>query len=145
MRIGLKCLVVVLLLSGLALSQMGQQEYKPKFPGDPARSDTEASALGYMRVVVNAQKLYSKKHSGKYATSLSALVGQGSFTKRMTNTDRGEYKVRFRGNGEDYSLWLTPTTVTPTTRAFYVNNKGSIRVEEDKEAGPESPILKADS
>ena len=34
-----------------------QTPYQPKFPGDPARSDSEAQALGYMRVVIRAQKL----------------------------------------------------------------------------------------
>ena len=38
-------------------------QYTPKFPGDPARSDSESAALGYMRVVTRAQKLYNKKHN----------------------------------------------------------------------------------
>src|SRR5215467_10473693 len=70
--------------------------YQPKFAGDPARSDSEAAALGYMRVVVRAQKEYYKKHD-KYANSLAALVGHGSFTKRMAETsERGDYSVGFR-------------------------------------------------
>lgn len=141
MKIALKYLPVVLLLAAMATAQTLQQEYKPKFAGDPARSDSEASALGYMRVVVNAQKLYSRKHGGEYATSLNALVGHGSFTKRMTETNRGDYTVKFHGTGKTYSLWLTPTEIGPTRRAFYVDQKGSIRAEEDKQAGPESPSV----
>jgi len=30
--------------------------YTPKFAGDPARSDSEAAALAYMRVVLRAQR-----------------------------------------------------------------------------------------
>ncbi len=141
MKTALKYLPVVLLLSALAVAQAAPQEYKPKFPSDPARSETEASALGYMRVVVNAEKLYSRKHGGDYAASLSALVGQGSFTKRMTETNRGEYKVRYKGTAKGYSLWLTPTEIAPDRRAFFVDEKGSIRAEETKEAGPESPSV----
>src|SRR5262249_24374662 len=36
-------------------------DYKPKFPGDPARSDAEALALGYLRTFVDAQRKYKKK------------------------------------------------------------------------------------
>src|ERR1700752_2627705 len=62
-----------------------------KFPGDPARSDSESGALGYMRVVVRAQKLYQKKHN-EYATSLKELINTGSFTRRMAaSTERGDY------------------------------------------------------
>jgi hypothetical protein len=31
-----------------------QPAYQPKFPGDPARSESEAKALGYMRTVLRA-------------------------------------------------------------------------------------------
>ena len=34
--------------------------YQPKFPGDPARSDSEAKALGYMRVVLRARASLQK-------------------------------------------------------------------------------------
>ena len=76
-------LIVTILLTSLVFGQDTAPGYKPKFAGDPARSDQEAAAMGYMRVVVNAQKNYSHKHAGQYATSLHALVGQGSFTRRM--------------------------------------------------------------
>src|SRR5215469_13780185 len=70
--------------------------YQPKFPGDPARSDSEAQALGYMRVVLRAQREYKKRHD-KFAPSLAALAGTGSLTKRMAaTTDRGDYTVGFR-------------------------------------------------
>ena len=64
--------------------------YKPKFAGDPAHSDAEAGTLGYIRTVLNAQKLYKKRH-GSYATTLPGLINTGSFTRRMTKTDRGDY------------------------------------------------------
>ena len=60
--------------------------YQPKFAGDPARSDSEATALGYMRVVLRAEHTYKKRH-GKYTTSLAALAGTGTFTKRMAHDD----------------------------------------------------------
>src|SRR5579871_664351 len=44
--------------------------YVPKFKGDPARSDSEAAALAYMRVVVRAEKLFNKQY-GHYALNLN--------------------------------------------------------------------------
>src|SRR5947209_11732644 len=85
--------MAVVLSAGMAVAQAA---YTPKFPGDPARSDSEASALGYMRTVIRAEHLYQKKNDGKYATSLAQLVHTGSFTKRMAATDRGDYTVIFR-------------------------------------------------
>lgn len=120
-------------------------EYQPKFPGDPAKSNEEAAALGYMRVVINAEKNYLKKHPGSYAPTLSALVGQGSFTKRMVDPNRGDYKVKYRAKGgkeKGYELWMTPEQFSPTHRAFYVDEKGSIRADAEKQAGPQSPSVK---
>ena len=106
-----------------------------------ARSQDETVTLGYMRTVVYAQKDYKKKH-GVYATSLADLVHSGSFTKRMTMTDRGAYTVHFRGKPTDYTLELTPKQFDPEHRAFFVDETGKVRVEEDKPATAESPVLK---
>lgn len=137
----------IMLCGAIAIGQTPQpgemqSTYKPKFAGDPARSDSEAAALGYMRVVVNAQKNYKKK-KGQYATSLPALVGHGSFTKRMTSTDRGEYQVRFSGKPDGYSLWMTPAAMDAMHRAFFVDESGKIKAEEDKQASSSSPSVSA--
>lgn len=139
--------ILITVLATLATAQIGAgpapgTPYTPKFPGDPAHSENEAAALGYMRVVVNAQKNYSHKHAGQYATSLRELVGHGSFTKRLLNPKRGDYTVKFKGTTKDYSLWMTPTTISPTERAFFVDDSGIIKAEEDKQAGAESPRAK---
>jgi|HubBroStandDraft_6_1064221.scaffolds.fasta_scaffold321403_2 hypothetical protein len=118
--------------------------YQPKFKGDPARSDSEAIALGYMRVVIRAQKEYHKKYD-KYAATLADLVGGArSFTKRMTQTDRGDYTVSFHSHKEkdSYELALTPKQLDAQHRSFYTDDDGSIRVEEDKAANENSPVLK---
>src|SRR5258706_13363416 len=118
-------------------------EYKPRFRGDPAHSDAEAGALGYIRTVVTAQKLYKRKHDA-YATSLTGLVHTGSFTQRMTKADRGEYYVSFHseGKGTGFSLSLTPKQYDAAHRAFYADDSGYIRVEDNKEATENSPRLK---
>ncbi len=135
---------VTILLTALAAAQSAAPSYAPKFPGDPARSDAEAAAMGFMRVVVNAQKNYSRKHAGQYAPSLNALVGQGSFTRRMLTPKRGDYSVRFKGTSKEYSLWLTPATISATERAFFVDQTGIIKAEEDKQASENSPKAKAE-
>lgn len=120
---------------------VGQTTYTPKFPGDPAKSNSEAAALGYMRTVVNAQRQYRKK-KGKYASSLAALVGQGSFTKRMVASDRGDYKVGFRGKPDGYVLTMTPAQFDAEHRAFFVDERGTIRYDETQAANASSPPVK---
>jgi hypothetical protein len=142
---------LVVLLPAMAVAQSVpdrplaiQVQYKPKFQGDPAHSEPEAAALGYMRTVVQAQRDYHKKF-GHYATSLSALVGGSrSFTRRMTKTDRGDYTVGFRGGREGYSVALTPKAFDTMHRAFYTDSSGRFRAEPDKPATADSPLLTAD-
>jgi hypothetical protein len=114
--------------------------YTPKYAGDRAHSNAEAAALGYMRTVVSAQKVYKKKHD-KYATTLAALVGSGSFTRRMVDTKRGDYTVSFRAKGEGYSLALTPNQYDPEHRAFYVDESGVFRASDSAPATGSSPEL----
>jgi len=106
-----------------------------------ANSNAEAAALGYMRTVINAQKVYKKKR-GTYATSLAALVGSASFTKRMANSDRGDYVVTFRAQKDGYSLALTPKLFDAQHRAFFTDESGNIRVEDAQQATPASSLLK---
>ena len=80
----------------LSAAQDPATTYQPKFAGDPARSNSEAAALAYMRVVLRAQRQFNKQY-GHFATSLAELVHSGSFTKRMVNPDRGDYTVSFEG------------------------------------------------
>src|SRR5215470_8163355 len=116
--------------------------YQPKFPGDPARSDAEAGALGYMRVVVRAQKLYQKKHN-EYATSLKDLINTGSFTRRMAaTTERGEYTVGFKGKKDSYVLIMTPKNLDAEHRSFYADEDGVIHGDETKAADSGSPKVK---
>ena len=126
-------LVLVLLISLAAASQVDAPAYTPKFPGDPAQSNAEAAALGYMRTVGMAQRVYNKKH-GAYATSLAGLVGSGSFTRRMASTDRGDYAVKFHSTGKDWSLAMVPKTFDASHRSFYTDETGIIRAEETKPA-----------
>jgi hypothetical protein len=116
--------------------------YQPKFAGDPARSDAEAGALGYMRVVTRAQKEYYKKHN-QYAETLPALVNSGSFTKRMAaTTERGEYHVGFKGKKDGYTLIMTPKQMDAEHRSFYAEEDGVIHADDEKPASPESPRVK---
>jgi hypothetical protein len=132
------CLGIVL-MAGILTS--AQTTYQPKFPGDPARSDSEAGALGYMRTVLRAQREYNKKH-GEYAKSLAELVHTGSFTKRMASTDRGDYTVGFRSHKDGFELVLTPKQLDAQHRSFYAKEDGVIHGEEDKAASESSPKVK---
>ena len=69
-------------LTGAGACAAQHLPYQPKFKGDPARSDSEAAALGYLRTFLRAQKIYKKKN-GHYATTLLDLAKTGSFTRRM--------------------------------------------------------------
>lgn len=139
--------ILALSLTGASLAA-AQTAYQPKFKGDPAHSDSEAAALGYMRTVLRAQKLYKKKNS-HYATSLMALVATGSFTRRMVDPNRGDYTVGFRthkakkeNDDDGFELTLTPKQVDTEHRSFYAKEDGIIHGEEDKAAGENSPVVK---
>ena len=119
-----------------------QATYQPKFAGDPARSESEAGALGFMRVVLRAQRDY-KKHHGKYAESLPALAKTGSMTPRMAaTTDRGDYTASFRHNGEGFVLTMTPKQLDADHRSFYAEEDGAIHADDQKAADADSPKIK---
>ena len=128
-----------------ALLASAQTAYQPKFRGDPARSDSEALALGYMRTVLRAQNAYKKKN-GHYASSLLELVHTGTFTRRMVNSDRGDYTVSFRSRKKDdkdeFELALTPKQLDAQRRSFYAKEDGVIHGDETKAADEDSPPVK---
>ncbi|MBI1740040.1 MAG: hypothetical protein HY233_00785 [Acidobacteriales bacterium] len=116
--------------------------YQPKFPGDPARSESEAQALGYMRVVLRAQKEYKKRHD-KYAETLPALAGTGSLTKRMArSTERGDYTAGFRSQKDGFILTMTPKQMDSEHRSFYAEEDGVIHADDQKAADLSSPKIK---
>ena len=144
MKSAARTMTGVFLALVLASSTLGAQSaYQPKFSGDPARSEPEAAALGYMRTVLRAQNQYKKKN-GHYATSLAALIHTGSFTRRMATTDRGDYTVSFHATAKNdkFSLALTPKQFDAEHRAFYADEDGVIRGEENQPATANSPVVK---
>src|SRR3984893_4523701 len=118
-----------------------QTAYQPKFRGDPARSNSEAAALGYMRTMLRAQKLYKKKND-KFAASLADLVHTGSFTKRMVKPDRGDYSVGFRPNKDGFDLTMTPKQLDAEHRSFYAGEDGVIHGDDQGPASEKSPVVK---
>lgn len=115
--------------------------YQPKFPGDPARSDSEAKALAYMRVVLRAQREFEKKND-HFATSLAELVHSGTFTKRMVDPNRGDYTVSFQGKKDTFVLTLTPKFLDAQHRSFYAEDDYKIHADETKPADEDSPVVK---
>lgn len=128
----------------VGLAAAAQTPYQPKFKGDPAKSDSEAAALGYMRTVLRAQKIYYKKNN-KFAASLADLVHTGSFTKRMVNPDRGDYAVGFRPKKDPkdgFDLTLTPKQLDAEHRSFYADEDGQIHADDQAPATEKSPAVK---
>jgi hypothetical protein len=115
--------------------------YQPKFRGDPARSDSEAAALAYMRVVIRAEHQFNKQYN-HFATSLAELVHSGSFTKRMVNLDRGDYTASFEGKKDSFILTMTPKQLDAQHRSFYAEDDGKIHADEEKPADAKSPVVK---
>ena len=118
-----------------------QTPYQPKFKGDPAKSESEAAALGYMRTVLRAQKQYKKKND-KFADSLADLVHTGSFTKRMVNPNRGDYSVGFKPNKDGFDLTMTPKQPDAEHRSFYAAEDGVIHGDDQGPANEKSPVVK---
>ncbi|HSS97269.1 MAG TPA: hypothetical protein VLK33_09575 [Terriglobales bacterium] len=126
--------------AGASQATPQQPAYQPKFAGDPARSNAEANALGYMRTVLRAQKEYKKKND-KFATSLLALVHTGSFTRRMAEPNRGDYTVGFKPNKNGFYLTLTPKELSADHRSFFSDEDGDIYADEEKAADEHSPKI----
>jgi hypothetical protein len=137
-RLGRRIAAILLLL---CFAASAQTTYTPKFKGDPARSDSEAAALGYMRTVLRAQKQYNKKN-GKFAPSLADLVHTGSFTKRMVNPDRGDYSVGFKPNKDGFDMTMTPKQLDADHRSFYAAEDGIIHGDDQGPANEKSPVVK---
>jgi hypothetical protein len=123
------------------VAQTAAPEYKPKFAGDPARSDSEAAALGYMRVVLRAQHQFQKQY-GHFAVSLTELVHSGSFTKRMVDPHRGDYTAGFKGKKDSFIFTMTPTQLDSQHRSLYAEDDGKIHADEEKPADASSPVVK---
>ncbi|MFZ0954427.1 MAG: hypothetical protein WAN17_19310 [Candidatus Sulfotelmatobacter sp.] len=124
-----------------AAPQSPPPTYQPKFRGDPARSDSEAEALAYMRVVIRAEHQFNKQYD-HYATTLNELVHSGSFTKRMVNPNRGDYTVGFEGKKDSFILTMTPTHLDAEHRSFCAEDDGKIHADEEKPADAKSPVVK---
>jgi hypothetical protein len=124
-----------------ASPQAPASTYQPKFAGDPARSDSEAAALAYMRVVIRAQRQFNKQYD-HFATSLAELVHSGSFTKRMVDPHRGDYTVSFEGQKDSFILTMTPNQLDAQHRSFYAEDDGKIHADEEKPADAKSPVVK---
>jgi hypothetical protein len=146
--ITLAVLTLAVTMPGLGRQLVGQQwlaqqtsTYTPKFPGDPARSDSEAAALAYMRVVLRAQHRFQKQY-GHFAVTLAELVHSGSFTKRMVDPNRGDYTAGFKGKKDSFVLTMTPKQLNAQHRSFYAEDDGKIHGDEEKPADDKSPILK---
>jgi hypothetical protein len=159
-RYGAGILAVGMMGAGLLMAQMQAPAaptaaqpsgpYQPKFAGDPARSESEAQALGYMRTVLRAQHAYKKRHN-KYAESLEGLAGTGSFTKRMAHsTDRGDYTATFRPHfgshsgphNDGFVLTMTPKQMDSQHRSFYAEDDGAIHGDDQKPADLDSPKVR---
>jgi hypothetical protein len=146
--------VASVLLAAILAGAQTPTTYQPKFKGDPARSDSEAAALGYLRTFLRAQKIYKKKND-HFATSLMDLAKTGSFTRRMASTtNRGDYTVKFTPHKEKdtFEILMTPRQLDSTHRSFYAKMEGSnrrddgaIRTDDQKEADEHSPVLKPDA
>jgi hypothetical protein len=145
------CILALIALAQVALAQQAEPAsvappqastpaYEPKFHGDPARSDSEAAALAYMRVVMRAQKGFNKQY-GHYANSLAQLVHSGTFTQRMVNPDRGDYTVGYKGKQDSYVLTMTPKLLDAQHRSFYAEEDGKIHADETKAADADSPVI----
>ena len=104
-----------------------------------------------MRVVLRAQREYKKKHD-KFAPSLAALAGTGTFTKRMAqSTNRGDYTASFqsrpessrhagaKNEGGGFILTMTPKQMDAEHRSFYAEDDGVIHADDQKPADQDSP------
>ncbi len=128
-----------MLLGSLAAG--AQTTYQPKFKGDPARSESEAAALGYMRTVLRAQKLYKKKND-KFATVPGRPGTHRIVHPAHGESDRGDYSVGFKPNKDGFDLTMTPKQLDAEHRSFYADEDGIIHGDDQGPANEKSPVVK---
>jgi hypothetical protein len=87
----------------------------------------------------NGSSTYQPKFRGD---PLAELVHSGTFTKRMVNTDRGDYTASFKGKKDSYILTMTPKNLDAQHRSFYAEDDGKIHGDETKAADGSSPVVK---
>jgi hypothetical protein len=121
-------------------SQAVGAAYQPKSADDKAHSESEFTALAYMRTVAYSETIFFRRHN-RYAGSLEELVGSSSFTRRMTRTDRGDYTVSFHAKPKGYVLVLVPQQFDAGHRSFFLDESGVFHAEPDKQATAQSPRL----
>ena len=124
------------------MAAAAQTPYQPKFKGDPAKSDSEAAALGYMRTVLRAQKLYKKKND-KFAASL-ARPGAHRIV-HQAHGEPGPWRLlrRLPGPNKDgFDLTLTPKQLDAEHRSFYADEDNEIHADEQGPATDKSPVVK---
>jgi hypothetical protein len=114
--------------------------YTPKYKGDPAHSDSEFNALGYMRMVMRAEVAFHKQY-GHYAIPLSQLVHTRNFTQRMVDPHRGDYTVGYKGKTDSFILTMTPNALDVLHRSFYADDDGKIHADETKAADADSQVI----
>ena len=73
----------------------------------------------------------------RYAASTPEAAESSS-----VSPDRGDYAVKFRSTGKEYSLALVPKTFDADHRAFYMDDTGTIRAEDTKPATASSEPVK---
>ena len=78
----------------------------------------------------------------RVAVTLPELVHSGSFTKRMVNTDRGDYTAGFKGKTDSFVLTMTPKALDAQHRSFYAEDDMKIHADESKPADGDSPVVK---
>ena len=120
-------------------------QYKPQFAGDPARSESEAQALGYMRVVLRARtriqetawqvsRIHWRRWRGRHPSP----------SVWRTRTDRGDYMAASasRCTTRGFVLTMTPKQMDSEHRSFYAEEDGVIHADDQKAADSDSPKVK---
>jgi len=112
---------VILVATVCATAQI---TYQPKFPGDPAHSDSEAAALGYMRTLLRDKDV---RHSGisregqtliiKFRDAATRDKARGIITESQTDLDLSD-----RQDGSDFVLAGTLNSFSSLTlyRSFEI-------------------------
>ena len=113
------------LLVDRCLAAAAQTPYQPKFKGDPAKSDSEAAALGYMRTVLRAQKDLQEEE--QQVCRLACRPGPHRIVYQA-HGEPGSWRLlrRLQPNKDGFDLTLTPKQLDAEHRSFYADEDGVI-------------------
>jgi len=106
---------------------------------NPIRSANEASAIGAVRTLVTAERVYWITRGRGYYGDLGALGAEKLIDAPLAAGYRGGYSFVVTKEGDGFTITATPASDRTGTRSFFADASGVIRGKAGPGAGVGDP------